>query len=221
MIKHKLYIYSVQKNINDKVILSYIFLECETNDIVGILGRNGSGKSTLLKIIFGTTNADNKFIKLDDKIIRKELYKVSDTISYLPQENFLPHNLRVSKVVELGVDESNAEKFYADDFIFKLKDFRIKDLSSGESRYLEIKLILFSNSKFILLDEPFSGLSPIIIEKVKKEIKRCSLSKAIILTDHNFNEGDIVTKLYLLKNGKNHKIIDKEDLVKMNYVNNF
>lgn len=219
--KHKLYIDSVQKNINRKVILSDIFLECETNDVIGILGRNGSGKSTLLKIVFGTTNADNKFIKLNNKIIVKDLYKIPDTISYLPQDNFLPNNLMVSKVIELGVDKLNMEEFYADDFIFKLKNSKIKDLSGGELRYLEIKLILFSNSKFILLDEPFSGLSPIIVEKVKQQIKRCSLDKAVILTDHNFNELlDVVTKLYLLKNGKNYEIIDKEDLVKMNYLNN-
>jgi ABC-type multidrug transport system ATPase subunit len=51
---------SVQKKYDIQSILSDVYLKCETNDIIGLLGRNGSGKSTLLKIIFGIENADFK-----------------------------------------------------------------------------------------------------------------------------------------------------------------
>ena len=60
--KYSLEVDSVNKSYNDNSILSDIYLKCETNDVIGIFGRNGSGKSTLLKIIYGTLNADYKFI---------------------------------------------------------------------------------------------------------------------------------------------------------------
>jgi len=53
MTKSILEVDSVQKQYDGKIILSDVYLKCETNNIIGILGRNGSGKSTLLKIIFG------------------------------------------------------------------------------------------------------------------------------------------------------------------------
>jgi ABC-type multidrug transport system ATPase subunit len=59
--KHILEIDS-KKSFDHKSILSDVYLKCETNDIIGLLGRNGSGKSTLLKIIFGIETADFKFV---------------------------------------------------------------------------------------------------------------------------------------------------------------
>ena len=67
----KLHVDSIEKSIDNKKILKDIYLSCETGEIVGILGRNGSGKSTLLKIIFGTMTAENKFVRVGTKVIKK------------------------------------------------------------------------------------------------------------------------------------------------------
>ena len=148
----------------------------------GLLGRNGSGKSTLLKIIFGILKADNKFIRIDGNV----KFKTSDLlteISYLPQENFIPNSFSVKKVIQLSIEKQNTDDFYNDEMINSLKDKKIYHLSGGELRYLEIKLILSNPSKFVLLDEPYNGLSPIMMDKINQlivqEIGRASCRERV------------------------------------------
>ena len=114
--KHQLFIDSVTKWAGNKLLLSDIFLSCETGEIVGILGRNGSGKSTLLQIIYGSTDAANKFIKLDGVVLNK-LYRKPDTIAYLPQYNFLPLSLSVKKIIDLSIPNKEQTEFYDDALI--------------------------------------------------------------------------------------------------------
>jgi ABC-type multidrug transport system ATPase subunit len=80
---------SVRKQIGNKQILNDVFISCKPGQIVGLLGRNGSGKSTLLKIIFGSLNADNKYVAVDGKKI-DSLFDNRNLINYLPQDNCLP-----------------------------------------------------------------------------------------------------------------------------------
>lgn len=65
MKKHIFEVDGIQKRFNERVILSDVYLKCETSDIIGLFGRNGSGKSTLLKIIFGLVSAPGKCIRID------------------------------------------------------------------------------------------------------------------------------------------------------------
>ncbi|TAF59195.1 MAG: ABC transporter, partial [Flavobacterium sp.] len=95
----------------------------------------------------------------------------------------------------------------------------IGELSSGELRYLEIKLVLHNPSKFVLLDEPYNGLSPLLIEKINDLILNNSAQKGIIITDHNYESIiGISTRLALLKEGKLHHIKNKEELVEKGYL---
>ena len=98
MNKNSLEVDSVLKRFDGKLVLSDVFIKCETNDIIGLLGRNGSGKSTLLKIIFGTISADTKFIKID-KIPKIKNTPLFDAISYLSQNNFIPEHFTVKKAI--------------------------------------------------------------------------------------------------------------------------
>jgi len=98
---------------------------------------------------------------------------------------------------------------------------RIRPLSGGELRYLEIKLILFNSSKFALLDEPYTGLSPIMTELVNELIKENSKTKGIIISDHNYLEVmKISSKLVLIDGGKAHYIKEKAELIEKGYLNN-
>ena len=99
-------------------------------------------------------------------------------------------------------------------------DRKISHLSGGELRYLEIKLALCNTSKFVLLDEPYNGLSPLMIEKVNELIKENATRKGIIITDHNYeNIIGISTKLMLMKDGKAHHLKNGEELVNKGYLN--
>lgn len=216
--KHILEVDGVQKKFNDRVILSDVYLKCETSEIVGLLGRNGCGKSTLLKIIFGILSAPNKCIRIDS-ISKNNETNLLNEISYLSQEQFIPNHLSVKKAIALSIDKQKIKFFYEDEFIQSILNKKINHLSGGELRYLEIKIVLFNPSKFVLLDEPYNGLSPIMADVVNKLIKDNSHKKGIIITDHNYqNVIKISSQIILIKDGKTHYIKDKAELVDKGYL---
>jgi ABC-type lipopolysaccharide export system ATPase subunit len=218
MTKNILEVDSVQKQYDGKIIISDVYLKCETADIIGILGRNGSGKSTLLKIVFGIVIADFKFVRLDG-VVKSKSSDLLNEISYLPQDNFIPNSFSIKKTIRLSINKEKLQEFYADEMIQSILHKKIKHLSGGELRYLEIKIILSKASKFVLLDEPYNGLSPIMIEKVNELITTMSGVKGIIVTDHNYeNVIKISTKLVLMKEGKMHHLKNVKELVEKGYL---
>ena len=216
--KHTLEMDSIQKRFNEKSVLTDVYLKCETADIIGLLGRNGSGKSTLMKIIFGIQSADNKFIRVDG-VIKNKTSELLQDISYLHQDNFIPNHLSVKNAISLSIVKENRSEFYDDEMIASLKKKYIKQLSGGELRYLEIKIVLSNPSKFVLLDEPYNGLSPVVAEKVNVLILENSKKKGIIITDHNYEKViQIATKLILMREGKVHHLRDKSELIDRGYL---
>ena len=83
-------------------------------------------------------------------------------------DNFLPKNLTVKEVVEIYSKNIDPEKFLNDEVLTIGNHTKIHSLSGGESRYLEFKLLLNLDTLFVLLDEPFNGISPLHIELLKK-----------------------------------------------------
>ena len=209
---------SITKAFGGRAILTDIYLKCETGDILGLLGRNGTGKSTLLKILFGTLRADNKFIRLNGKVCNK-LHAIPNAVCYLPQDSFLPKYQKIEKSVRLYLGDDQVAAFFDDGVLNKLRGNRISDLSGGELRYLEIKLLLNTDVKFVLLDEPFNGISPLMTEYIKELIIRASSTKGIILTDHDFrNVLDVSNRCCLMFDGGLKQINDSAELVRWGYV---
>lgn len=210
---------SINKCFGDKILLSDIYLKCKIGDIIGIFGRNGSGKSTQLKIIYGTASAENKFIRLNNKVLTHP-YKIQNGISFLPQNNFIPNYFTVKKAIDLTIKQNNLKEFYECKIINQIINSKIGNLSGGELKYLQIKLILFNDAKFCLLDEPYSGVSPIMCELINKLIIEQSKNKGIIITDHNYQFLlQIANKIYLVKGGVGKFLKNKEELVKFGYLN--
>lgn len=209
---------SIRKSFGDKQVLTDIALKCQPGDIIGLLGRNGTGKSTLLKIIFGTLFTDYKFIRINDEILTQP-FKSKNKIAYLTQDNFLPKNITVKNVVEIYSDDVDQEGFLEDEVLSKVTGTKIGNLSGGESRYLEVKLLLNLDSTFVLLDEPFNGISPLHVELIKTMILKKSPRKGIILTDHDYrNVLDVANKFYLLFDGGLKSVQTKQDLIDWGYL---
>jgi len=209
---------SVVKAFDMHVVLTDVYLKCQTGDIIGMLGRNGTGKSTLLKILFGTLNADRKFIRIDGKVYNQP-YKTLNEICYLPQDSFLPRHMSIEKTIELYLGRNQVQNFLEDSILQKLNTSKISHLSGGELRYLEIKLLLHTDCKFILLDEPFNGVSPILVGEIKKLILKMSEFKGIILTDHDYrNVLDVANQFCLIYDGGIKKIDHKQELVRWGYI---
>lgn len=220
MKKHILEVDGIQKKFNEKIVLSDVYLKCETTEIIGLMGRNGSGKSTLLKIIFGIIPASNKCIHIDG-ISKNQTRSLFNEISYLDQEHSIPNHLSVKKTISLSIEKERINSFCEDKHIQSILKKKIRHLSGGELRYLEIKLVLFNSSKFVLLDEPYNGLSPIVTEFVNELIKENSKAKGIIISDHNYQEVmKISSKFVLIDGGKAHYIKEKAELIQKGYLNN-
>jgi len=209
---------SIRKSFGEKQILTDIFLRCRTGDIIGLLGRNGSGKSTLLKILFGTLYTNYKHISVNGENLSQP-FKKKGIISFLHQDNFLPKNLTVNKIINLFDRQTDKNQFYDDQVLSKVFNTKIRNLSGGESRYLEVKLILSLDSKFVFLDEPFNGISPLHIDLVKEMIRSHTNNKGIVLTDHDYrNVLDIANKYMILFDGGIKVLKSKEDFIYWGYL---
>jgi ABC-type lipopolysaccharide export system ATPase subunit len=213
----ELLIDSINKSYNNKNILKDIYLKLNTGDIIGLLGRNGCGKSTLLKIIFGTLDAESKFISIND-VVCDSAFK-NKNIKLLPQNDFLPKNLKVLSVIKLYCNKTYIDSIINDKIIKRIYKTKIRNISGGELRYLETKLLFNIESDFILLDEPFNGVSPILIEEIKKVIIEKSKIRGIILTDHDYrNVLSVANKIYLMKNGSMKEMKTKDELKEYGYI---
>lgn len=209
---------NVELYFNDKRVLNGVYLKLETGKVVGLLGRNGSGKSCLLQILFGALQPKYKLIRIDGQAIQKPLYYLK-IISYLPQLHFTPNHLKIKTLFYLlqldWEDFTNHFENFSTYYHMKLNN-----LSGGERRVIETYAVLKQKGKIVLLDEPFSNIAPLYIEKIKSLITSEKSQKAILITDHYYKDViDICDTLYLLNNGCTKQIKHSKELETYNYLN--
>ena len=213
--KHILEADGIQLEFNGRKILSDIYLKCETGAITGLLGRNGQGKSCLMQIIFGSLNCE-KSIRIDN-LSQKKISGFPKTLLYLPQFNFIPKSLTLQRIfLDFELDYSFFQIRFPE-FINRHRQ-KIKQFSGGEQRLIALYLIVKSKTFFALLDEPFTHLNPLQIEKVKGLLVEEKVNKGILITDHMYkNVTDISDTLYILSNGKTHLSKNPEDIETLGY----
>lgn len=209
---------SILKSFGSLTVLTDIFISCELGEIIGLIGRNGSGKSTLLKIIFGSLQADQKYVKANEQ----QIITLADSIKlikYLPQDNYLPKTTKITKLLKLFDGTLDIEGFKNDPLVSNLINSKPNQLSGGEKRLVEILLVLYSEANYLLLDEPFNGVAPIYKESIKKLIKTKAKNKGIIITDHDYrNVLEISDRIVLLYDGGIKIIEDAEELELWGYM---
>ncbi|WP_343693969.1 ATP-binding cassette domain-containing protein [Chitinophaga sp.] len=192
---------SIRYNISGRQLLSDVYLKLETGKVTGLVGRNGEGKSTLFKIMYGVLNTEDRSVRVDGKYMGHKIYKVPNLLGFLPQKNFIPKYLKVSNLFSL-YKLSMPDCFAAFPELEKCVNSSFADLSGGETRLFEIYFIIKSPYKFVILDEPFTLISPIFIDRLKAFFAREKKNKGILLSDHMFYEVmDVCDDLYLLSNG--------------------
>ena len=215
--KHSLEVDSVILEFDTKRVLQDVFLKIETGKTCGILGRNGTGKTCLMNIIYGELKATNQSIRLDGKAYFNG-FRDPFTLRYLPQHKFIPGNLNIKRVFkDFDLNISEFLEYFPD--FEKHYNNKIKQLSGGESRIIEVYTILVSKTKFCMLDEPFSQVMPVHVEKIKTLINAHKKNKGIIVTDHLYEHIiDICDEIYAIMNGKTYLLKDTSDLVKLGYI---
>ena len=215
MITDALNIEDIVKDYNSKNVINNISMSINPGEIIGLLGPNGAGKTTLFYIIMGLIRPSSGQIKLAGHDITKlAMYSRARLgISYLPQEPsiFRGMNVRdnINCVLEITEKNSKLRKIKLEKLIEifgleKIQKSSARVLSGGERRRVEIARSIATQPKYILMDEPFSGVDPIAIEEIKKIIKSLSDNNiGIIITDHNVRDTlSLVDRAYLIYEGR-------------------
>jgi ABC-type lipopolysaccharide export system ATPase subunit len=212
---HILEVDGVQLQFNGRKILSGIYLKCETGKITGMLGKNGQGKSCLMKIIYGSLPCE-KSIRFDHTSI-VESFKRPDLLSYLPQFNFIPKSLSLRRVFQdFGLEYGKFQNYFSE--FAKKEKSSVGSLSGGERRLIELYVIVKSTSQFAMLDEPFTHLNPLQIEKVKVLLIEEKENKGLLITDHMYRHIiDIYDNLYVLTNGQTYLTKSVADIETLGY----
>ncbi len=199
---HTLEADSIQLEFDGRKILSDIYIKCETGKITGLLGRNGQGKSCLMKIIYGNLPCE-KSVRFNN-IAQYEAFKRPDLVLYLPQFNFIPKTLSLKRIFKDFDLDFSLFQIQFPEFAKRVKS-SLNDLSGGEQRLIELFVILKSRSQFAMLDEPFTHLNPLQIEKVQQLLLAEKENKGLLITDHMFKHIiSICDNLYVLSNGKTY-----------------
>jgi ABC-type multidrug transport system ATPase subunit len=207
---------NIRLSFNGRIILSDIYMKCETGKITGLLGRNGQGKSCLFNIVYGELNAEEKSVRFDKTAV-EHAYEVPGLICYLPQFDFFPKFLTVARVFnDFNLDYLEFEKRFTE-FSARHK-VKLKDLSGGQFRFIQTYVILKAQSRFAILDEPFTHLMPIQIEKMLEVMVEEKKNKGLLITDHLYRHIiDIADSLYILANGKTHLVKELMDVERLGY----
>ena len=205
---------NLSKSYGNKEIVKGISINVKRGEVVGLLGPNGAGKTTTFYMITGMIRPNSGEVKLDEtNITSLPMYqRARRGIGYLAQEPSVftklsvEDNLRlVLEMTALTKEEQSQrlEKLLTDFSIDHIRKSKAYTLSGGERRRTEIARALVMEPKFILLDEPFSGIDPIAVEDIQQIIFDLkSRNIGVLITDHNVRETLTITdRAYLLYEG--------------------
>jgi len=192
-----------------------VSLDIQRGEIVGLLGPNGAGKTTSFYMMVGLLPADRGRIFLEgDEITGLPMYqRCRRGVGYLPQESSVFRKLTVEENI-LAIletqDFSRTERrsrlaaLLAELGLTDLATYPAYTLSGGERRRLEITRALVTAPRYLLLDEPFTGIDPIAIGDIQAIVARLrDRGIGILITDHNVRETLAITdRAYILYEGK-------------------
>jgi len=231
---------NIVKSYGVRTVVNDVSLEVNQGEIVGLLGPNGAGKTTSFYTIVGLVRPNKGNILLDNVNITKlPMYKRARLgIGYLSQEASVFRNMTVEdnllSVLEMtGLDKrtqiNKCEELLKEFGLLKIRRNVGRLLSGGERRRVEIARALVTEPKFILLDEPFSGVDPIAVEDIQNivwDLKKKNIG--VLITDHNVHETlSITDRAYLLfegkilKSGTAQQLADDEQVRKLYLGKNF
>jgi len=197
-----------------RAVVNGISISVNSGEIVGLLGPNGAGKTTTFYMITGLIKPNGGRVLFGGEDITKlPMYRrARKGIGYLPQEPSIFRKLTVAENImaileympldKKGRKERQAQ-LLTDLDLEHVADSKGYNLSGGERRRVEIARALVTEPKFILLDEPFSGIDPITVEEIQKIIYRLKeKGLGILVTDHNVRETlSITDRAYIIYEG--------------------
>jgi len=205
----------ISKSYRGRKVVDDVTVSVDQGEVVGLLGPNGAGKTTSFYMIVGLISPDSGCILVDDTDMTPlPMYqRARKGISYLPQEASVFRKLTVEENLMAILEtlplrnrerHENLDRLIEQLGLEKVRRSQGYMLSGGERRRVEIARSLVIEPKFLLLDEPFSGIDPIQVLELQRiifDLKRAGIG--ILVTDHNVRETLTVTdRAYIIDNGR-------------------
>lgn len=206
------------KSYNQRQVVNGVDLEVQPGEIVGLLGPNGAGKTTTFYMAVGLVRPDAGRVLLQGADVTGEaMFERSRRgLAYLPQEPSVFRKMTVSEnilaVLEILPEyrKNRAKQKARHDSLIdeldleKVVHSKAYSLSGGERRRVEIARALACSPKFMLLDEPFAGIDPIVVGDLQELVRQLQKRQiGILITDHNVRETlGICNRAYILSDGK-------------------
>jgi lipopolysaccharide export system ATP-binding protein len=227
------------KSYDGRLVVNDVSFILHQQQVVGLLGRNGAGKTTTFRMILGMVEPDSGAVAFDAADITfLPMYRRARLgIGYLSQEPSIFRRLTAFQnllAILETLDLSRRERIHRAEMLLdqygltKCRNQEAHTLSGGERRKLEIARALVTDPKLILLDEPFSGVDPIAVEDLQREVRRLKVEfgKSVLITDHNVHQtlgvcdrALIISDGQVIKDGTPREIIN-DQLVRQTYLGN-
>lgn len=198
-----------------RTVVNGVTFQIDPGEIVGLLGRNGAGKTTSFRLTIGMIESDGGEVFFNDRNVSDlAMYRRARLgMGYLSQEPSVfqrltceQNLLAILETLKLsrGERKRKAAALLEQFGLVKKAKQHARTCSGGERRKLEIARALVTNPKLILLDEPFSGVDPIAVEDLQREIHALSEKGiACLVTDHNVQQTlRVCHRAYIIDEGK-------------------
>lgn len=211
----KIVLENIHKSYSGRPVVHRVNISVNQGEVVGLLGPNGAGKTTTFYIATGIERPDTGSVYLDGQdITRLPLHQRAHLgIGYLAQEASIFRNLSVRDNILLVFEQTKVRRREQQQRLeHLLKEFRLErvagtlgmNISGGERRRTELARALAANPKFLLLDEPFTGVDPIAVSEIQEILAGFrDRHMGILITDHNVRETLAITdRAYIMRDGE-------------------
>lgn len=199
-------LHNVTKHFGQKSAVDDVSLEIKTGEVVGFLGLNGAGKTTTMRMITGFLSVTKGTVTVDGHDPVEEHVTVSQKVGYLPENNPLYVDMKVSEYLHFIRDvksHGDISGIVADIGLSDMMEKKIEQLSRGYKQRVGLAAALLGNPQILILDEPTSGLDPVEQDKIRSLIKKLAETKIIVFSTHILSEvEDVATRLIIIHMGK-------------------
>jgi len=200
---------NVVKKYGDLVALNHLSFSIQKGIVFGLLGVNGAGKSTILSVLNGLSPIESGDIEVFGLNIRKDLEKIKQISSIIPQNLAFYDKLSVQENLEFfgkiqNATKENYTKAIEINGLNEVLKQRASTLSGGQKRRLNIAIGLLNDPQIIYFDEPTVGIDTKSRNEILKSIKSYKdFGTTVVYTSHYLNEIELICdEVAILSHGK-------------------